>query len=49
MRKMLVLAVLLLAACATDPTPQDRDKTQESSGPTVYGQVSVSIDHISTH
>jgi hypothetical protein len=43
----LLLALTLVGAsgCATDPS---RDETvQGSSGPTVYGQLNVSIDHVS--
>jgi hypothetical protein len=41
----LILALLVLSACATDPS---REETRQGSpGPTVYGQLGVSIDHVS--
>jgi hypothetical protein len=47
MHKMMLAALLLLSACATN-RPTD-DSAQDSTGPTVYGQVGVSVDHVSTH
>jgi len=47
MHKMMLAALLLLSACATN-RPTD-DSAQDASGPTVYGQVGVSVDHVSTH
>jgi hypothetical protein len=45
MRKTFLL-LLFLSACAADPPPRDAD--ERSSGPTVYGQISASVDRIST-
>jgi hypothetical protein len=45
MRKTFLM-LLLLSACAADPPPREAD--ERSSGPTVYGQVSASVDRIST-
>ncbi len=42
---LLPVLVLGLSACATDRQVQDADET--SDGPTVYGQISVSVDHVS--
>jgi outer membrane biogenesis lipoprotein LolB len=44
---VILFAALLLPACATDQSNKDRDK--ESSGPTVYGQINMSVDHVSVH
>ena len=46
---LLLLAVLAigLSACATSRPVKDTETT--SDGPTVYGQISVSVDHVSTH
>ncbi len=44
---LLLLAVLALGlvACATDRPVTDTEEV--SDGPTVYGQISVSVDHVS--
>jgi hypothetical protein len=43
----LSLALLLSSACATDAS---REETKQgSSGPTFYGQVGVSVDHVRTN
>lgn len=48
MKQIIILfAALLLSACTTDQSNKDRDK--ESSGPTVYGQINMSVDHVSAH
>ena len=46
---LLLVAVLAIAlsACATSRPVKDTETT--SDGPTVYGQISVSVDHVSTH
>jgi hypothetical protein len=44
MKKMLVLLVLL-SACTTNRPAEDSE--EGSSGPTIYGQLSVSVDHVS--
>jgi starvation-inducible outer membrane lipoprotein len=44
---VILLAAVLLSACTTNPSQKDRDK--ESSGPTVYGQINMSLDHVSVH
>jgi hypothetical protein len=41
----LILALLALSACVTDPAREETG--QGPSGPTVYGQLGVSIDHVS--
>ena len=47
MRYFILLAMLvLLSGCATDPPAEGA--AAESSGPTVYGQLNVSVDHVST-
>lgn len=43
MKTLTLLCALLLSACATDRPAQDADDS--SSGPTVYGRMSVSVDH----
>jgi outer membrane biogenesis lipoprotein LolB len=48
MKQIIILfAALLLSACTTEQSNKDRDK--ESSGPTVYGQINMSVDHVSVH
>jgi hypothetical protein len=44
--RYLALTALLLASCANAPPAEDTDTA--SSGPTLYGEVSVSVDHVST-
>lgn len=46
---LLLLAVLAigLSACAGS-RPAVKDTETTSDGPTVYGQISVSVDHVST-
>jgi starvation-inducible outer membrane lipoprotein len=46
MKFFVLSALLLLASCATVPPAADSETA--SSGPTIYGQVSVSVDHVST-
>lgn len=45
MNKAISLLLLALAACATNQPAEDTEN--RSSGPTVYGELSVSLDHIS--
>lgn len=42
--------VLLLCGCAADAPVQDArdDGADTASGPTIYGQLGVSVDHVST-
>jgi hypothetical protein len=43
---VLLAIVVLLSGCATDPPAEG--SAQESSGPTVYGRLGASVDHVST-
>jgi hypothetical protein len=45
MKLAILVLVIMLSACATDRPPGDCEKC--SSGPTVYGQLSVSVDRVS--
>lgn len=45
MKLAILVLVIVLSACATDRPPDDCEKC--SSGPTVYGQLSVSVDRVS--
>ncbi len=42
MKYTILVFLIILSACATD-RPQE-DNREESSGPTVFGQLSVSVD-----
>lgn len=42
----IVLLAAALTACATSQTTGER--AQATDGPTIYGQISVSVDHVST-
>jgi hypothetical protein len=44
-KKYILVLLITLSACATNPPPEESE--DGSSGPTVYGQLSVSIDYIS--
>lgn len=44
MRYSILMLVVVLSACATDRPAEDTH--EESSGPTVYGQLSVSVDRV---
>jgi hypothetical protein len=46
MKLIIPLALLCLTACATPQTPEQAD--ERSTGPTVYGQLSGSVDAVST-
>jgi hypothetical protein len=40
--------VLLLCGCATDaPVRDTAEDTDRASGPTIYGQLGTSVDHVS--
>jgi hypothetical protein len=39
------IVAVLISACATYPAGEDTES--HSSGPTVYGQLGVSVDHVS--
>lgn len=41
----IALLVCLLAACAGQPAAEEN--ASDSSGPTIYGQLGVSVDHVS--
>lgn len=47
MKPILLLALLMLAACATQVPPEPA--REAASGPTIYGQLSTSVDHISVN
>ena len=45
MKKIMFVLLFVLSACTTERPAEDGDGS--SSGPVVYGQLSVSVDHIS--
>jgi ADP-ribosylglycohydrolase len=45
MKLAVLILLIMLSACATDRRPENTE--EQSSGPTVYGQLSVTVDHIS--
>lgn len=47
MKITLIALVLLLSACATGHTPENAEKG--STGPTLYGKLSVSLDWVSVN
>ncbi len=51
MKLIIPLLLLGLSACASQqPQEQPQERSQDSeSGPTIYGQVSGSVDHVSTN
>jgi hypothetical protein len=47
LRALLLVLALGVSACVRDQ--QVKDAEPASDGPTVYGRVHVSVDHVSTH
>jgi hypothetical protein len=42
-----LVAACMLGGCAADaPRPSADDESATSSGPTIYGRIGVSVDHI---
>jgi hypothetical protein len=46
MKRLIPLVLLCLTACATPRPPEQAE--EQSAGPTVYGQLSGSVDAVST-